>query len=265
MKRVFGVESNELDYGTVQGWCYGKRFGGVFGNAVPQRFFYYDCLRDIKKATETDQEFTARVQYQHESFKAIQSLLGFHVRLGSLSGTGKKLRQKKVDVLLAVEMLDNAFRKNMAGAVLLAGDADFIPVVEAVMRLGTWVEVCYDPHGASEELYSLADKGTPLTFTDLWSWSSNEFRTKYYLPPRTEGSFNTLDFMPMNLREGKNARGERVMIAERGNKRGEFFVHVGDVPGISSWFTYPDVEVLEKYYVECNGPINWDREIRQKD
>ena len=40
----------------------------------------------------------------------------------------KKLRQKKVDVLLAVEALDHAFRGNMSRAYLIAGDLDFAPL-----------------------------------------------------------------------------------------------------------------------------------------
>src|SRR5262249_31783109 len=156
--------------------------GKRFGNAVPQRFYYYDCLHDIKKDGETEEGFKKRFEHQNAVFERIQSLPGFHVRLGNLSGVGKKIRQKKVDVLLAVEMLDHAFRKNMVAAFLLAGDGDFTPVAEAVIRLGTWVEVYYDPHGASKELYSTADQGIPLTFNDLRSWSSIEFRTRYPLP-----------------------------------------------------------------------------------
>jgi hypothetical protein len=65
------------------------------------------------------------------------------VRLGSLSGKGNRKRQKKVDVLLAVEALDHAFRKNMAQVCLITGDLDFSPLVESLVKLGTYVTVSY--------------------------------------------------------------------------------------------------------------------------
>lgn len=260
INRVFGVDGAEPDFATVQLWCYGKRFGSsISATAVPQRFFYYDCLHDIKKANETDQRFKTRVEQQNGFFKRIQSLDGFHVRLGSLAGTGKKVRQKKVDVLLAVEMLDNSFRKNMAAAVLLAGDSDFIPVTEAVMRHGTWVEVCYDPTGASEELYSTADKAVPLTFNDLWSWGTDEFRTKYPLPTcQLRGDVMIPLFRPKNMKTGKNPEGRIITLAERGDKPGEFFLYV-DVPENSIFLTHTDPNVIEAYYAEQFGNIIWDK------
>jgi hypothetical protein len=262
MKRVFGVENAEADFATVHQWCYGRRFGGgVFSSPVPQRFFYYDCLPDSQKNNETEQEFKKRVEQQNGVFKGIQSLPGFHVRLGSMAGTGRKIRQKKVDVLLAVEMLDNAFRQNMAVAVLLTGDGDFVPVVEAVLRLGTWVEVCYDPLGASEELYSTADRAVPLTFQDFWLWGTKDFRTKYPLPSREVGVSPSAysEFLPRNLKRGKNAEGEMVILAERGTKLGEFILYVDGGQGSGQLFTYTDRTILEAYYTEQYGGIVWDK------
>lgn len=109
-----------------------------------QRVYYYDSLHDIPKAGETAEQLTARVESQQKFFDEIQSYEGFHVRLGSLSGTSRRFRQKEVDILLAVDALDHAFRRNMSEVTLLAGDLDFAPLVEALVRLGVWVEICYD-------------------------------------------------------------------------------------------------------------------------
>src|SRR6185312_746069 len=119
---------------------------------------------DIRLDSESEEAFRARLDHQRAEFQQIQSLSGFHVRLGRMTGRSGNIRQKGVDVLLAVEMLDNAFRKNMDEAWLLAGDADFVPLVEAVTRLGTWVNVFYDAHAASRELYSSADQGIEFKF-----------------------------------------------------------------------------------------------------
>lgn len=104
---MFSVPA-ELDLRTLQ---------GVGPNV--RRVFYYDCLNDVQRENEPAVEFTNRVNAQQATFDEIQSLEGFHVRLGSLSGSHRKLRQKKVDVLLAVEALDHAVRGNMSRACRL--------------------------------------------------------------------------------------------------------------------------------------------------
>ena len=252
MSRVFGIENSEPDIARLQTWCYGR-----VANAVPRRFFYYDCLDDIKKDSETEDEFKRRVGHQEAVFKSLQSLPGFHVRLGSLTGIRKKMRQKKVDVLLAVEMLDNAFRKNMDIAVLLAGDSDFTPMTEAVIRLGTWVEVWYDRSGASEELYSTADRGMPLSFNDLWWWGSDEFHARYPLPVcQMQVHIVVSGFHPKNAETGKNSNGEAVTLAERGDKAGEFFLYV-DSPGGATVLTHSSGDLLKKYYAEQFGNVIW--------
>lgn len=163
---------------------------------------------------------------------------------------------------MAVEMLDNAFRKNMDVAVLIAGDADFTPLIEAVMRLGTWVEVCYHRRGASEDLYSAADHGMQLTFHDLWNWSSDEFQIQHPLPDRFSGIEYVVGvLLPRKLKTGKNIRGEAITVAERGDKPGEFFIYEHR-PGDVTLITHSNREVLEKYYTEQFGNIVWDTHVR---
>src|SRR5205823_6397478 len=65
---------------------------------------------------------------------------------------------------LTVDMLEHSSHKNMDNALLVAGDEDFTPLVESVVRLGIWVEVYYDPRSAAEELYAAADRGIPMKF-----------------------------------------------------------------------------------------------------
>jgi hypothetical protein len=50
------------------------------------KLFYYDCLDDIQRTGESDKAFRARVEVQQEKFDNIRSIVGAHVRLGSLAG-----------------------------------------------------------------------------------------------------------------------------------------------------------------------------------
>src|SRR5262249_24834326 len=70
--------------------------------ARAKRVFFYDCIDDEKRPGEGDAEFQKRVHAQEAFFKKLGELKGFHIRQGSLKGTGKKKRrQKEIDVLLA--------------------------------------------------------------------------------------------------------------------------------------------------------------------
>ena len=73
-----------------------------------------------------------------------------HVRTGKLASRRK--RQKQVDVLLAVDMLTHSHLRNTKNAVLLSGDSDFVPLVQAVIQQGTFVSLLYVGKHAAEYL-----------------------------------------------------------------------------------------------------------------
>ncbi|MBI3669723.1 MAG: NYN domain-containing protein [Acidobacteria bacterium] len=128
-------------------------FARLFSSAGAFKAFYYDCLDDCQKRDESTENFDRRVEQQTQFFESIQALPGYHVRLGSLSGAARKIRQKKVDVLLAVDVLTHAFQKNMTAACLIAGDLDFEPVVASLIHLGVYVRVMYDRKSIAPDLY----------------------------------------------------------------------------------------------------------------
>src|SRR5262245_9289366 len=75
--------------------------------------FYYDCVDDIQGENESQESFEIRLREQEAQFAKIQEIYATHVQLGSMTGTRKNKRQKQVDILLAVDMLNHAFRRNM--------------------------------------------------------------------------------------------------------------------------------------------------------
>jgi uncharacterized LabA/DUF88 family protein len=75
----------------------------------------------------------------------------------------KGARAKGVDISLTKDMLSQAFLDNYDIAVLIAGDGDFIPLVEEVKRLGKRVVVAFwENSGLNDELRRSADEFTPL-------------------------------------------------------------------------------------------------------
>lgn len=160
-----------------------------------EKVFYYDCVDDLKSDNETLKDYEERVELQIEKLNKIREVQGCHVHLGSLSGKGKKKRQKEVDVLLAVQMMEHAFRGNMQKAVLLSGDKDFRPLVETLVRLGLFVEVVGDQKHISKDLIHSADNHRTLGFTRYYGWVTDEFILTNPL------TINTLSFFPDKAQE----------------------------------------------------------------
>jgi uncharacterized LabA/DUF88 family protein len=176
-QKWFGQEV-EFDFGYIK---------AIFG---AEKAFYYDCIDDIKTDNENQAAFDLRVDLQEEKLNKIREVEGCHVHLGSISGKGKKKRQKEVDVLLTVQMMEHAFRGNISQAVLLSGDKDFRPLVESLVRLGLFVHVVADQNHFSSDLLHSADKHTKLNFKNYYDWTLTDFQNKKRL------EIATVDFFP---------------------------------------------------------------------
>jgi NYN domain len=161
--------------------------GVLRGGSGAQKCFYYDCLNDRQQNGESDQDYQQRVQRQKDLFRKFQRTPMTHVRLGALTGKGKNIRQKQVDILLAVDMMNHAVRGNMRRAVLFTGDQDFIPVVESLVDLGLLVQVRGDRRHTSMELADAADEFHPLSFYDYYEWSDAKAKEQNPLPGRGTG------------------------------------------------------------------------------
>jgi len=144
--------------------------------------FYYDCLDDIRRSNETEVEFEARQMKQEMELNRIRNVHGTHVRLGSLAGNEKTRRQKEVDILLAVDMMNHAVRQNMTRAVLLSGDRDFKPLIESLVQMGLFVIVAADFRHISNELARAADGYREIKFHDYHTWSAPHLRNKFPIP-----------------------------------------------------------------------------------
>jgi uncharacterized LabA/DUF88 family protein len=73
--------------------------------------------------------------------------------------SGSNRPSKGVDISLAVDMLSHAHRKNYTLAILIAGDADYVPLVKAVKAEGSRVYVWFfdERYGLSRDLRMSAD------------------------------------------------------------------------------------------------------------
>ena len=68
-------------------------------------------------------------------------------------------KAKGVDITLATDLLGHAFRDHFDAAILVAGDGDYVPLVEEVKRTGKHVYVAFlEQNGLSPDLKLAADE-----------------------------------------------------------------------------------------------------------
>jgi uncharacterized LabA/DUF88 family protein len=167
----------EIDYNALK-----RNIAGA------HKMFYYDCLDEDQKPGESSEVFEARIASQKERLNQIKRLPGTHVTLGSLTRS-KPRRQKRVDTLLALDMIRHAIRRNMDRAVLLSGDLDFEPVVKFLVDEGLYVEVAASRKGTAVELADAADDYRPLSLWNYHTCSSPALQVQYPVPRRTNGTY----------------------------------------------------------------------------
>jgi uncharacterized LabA/DUF88 family protein len=104
--------------------------------------------------------------------------LGFHPEV--FKKTKQDQKAKGVDIALAKDFLSNAYNDNYDVAVLVAGDGDYIPLVEEVKRLGKVVYVaffCDKGFGLNEDLELSSDRS--FEFGSLFQEKWVEFAAKH--------------------------------------------------------------------------------------
>jgi hypothetical protein len=116
------------------------RLGEILGRGLNvQRFLFYDCLPEESHYAEPDREAPAHIQRRSKLHSTLRRNPLYDVRIRLALTSPFHSEQKEVDVALAVDMVqDAATTKHM---ILVTGDRDFRPAIEAVQRQGVHVTV----------------------------------------------------------------------------------------------------------------------------
>jgi uncharacterized LabA/DUF88 family protein len=88
----------------------------------------------------------------------LKKLPRFEVKLGRLGCVAGEFVQKRVDIALAVDFVRLSSSGAISKAVLVTGDSDFVPAIEASKDLGVLVELFYSPSSIHDELLSAVDQ-----------------------------------------------------------------------------------------------------------
>lgn len=124
------------------------------------RCYFYYCAPWVSE-TPTGNE--KRRMEEHEIFvEELSSIERWAIRLGKLQKRWDRNReyfeQKRVDVLLSVDMARHSAAGHIQHVILIAGDSDFIPAIEATKESGATVTIWYDDDSTiHKDLIDMAD------------------------------------------------------------------------------------------------------------
>jgi uncharacterized LabA/DUF88 family protein len=124
------------------------------------RCYFYYCAPWVSEHPTTNEK---RRMEEHEVFMDdLGKLNRWAVRLGKLQkrwdGHKEYFEQKRVDVLLSVDMARHSAAGHIQHVILVAGDSDFIPAIEATKESGATVSLWYsDENTVHKDLLDSAD------------------------------------------------------------------------------------------------------------
>ena len=131
------------------------------------RMYYYNCL-PYQGAHPTGEERQLMANARR-FYGRLERIANLEVRLGRLAFRGRAengepiFEQKRVDVQLAVDLLTLAFSHQIATAVVVTGDSDFMPVFESAKNQGVRIALCYGvKNPAHRDLIAKADERVVL-------------------------------------------------------------------------------------------------------
>lgn len=165
---VCGIRREKFDYGRFTREIVDRSFGGIFKPKIIRTYFY-DGLADPNEdftAHGSQAKFQNWLNTQFTNFEVRTSYLR---KLADKIETGKenpefsenkhqkKFRQKGVDTLMAIDMVNKAASNQYELAVLIAGDLDHIEAIRAVKSRGKQVMGIYNKKNTHNELIASFD------------------------------------------------------------------------------------------------------------
>lgn len=125
------------------------------------RTYYYHCMPHMSNPA-TDEE-KQRYAAMDSFIYNLKKLPRFQFRQGKLQRIGNEFKQKRVDIWMAVDLVRMSSSKQIDKAILITGDSDLVPAIEAARDSGVVVELYYSPNSRHDELLQSCDERFEIT------------------------------------------------------------------------------------------------------
>jgi len=143
-----------------------QRFSNLLADNCPiLRTYYYTCMP--YKSSKPTEDQNKRYSNAQRFVDTLKKLDRYEVRLGKLEHRGNNelgnpvFVQKRVDILLACDLVLLSSKSRISKAVLFTGDSDFVPAVEIAKSEGVEIVLCYynaDGFNPHKSLMQIADE-----------------------------------------------------------------------------------------------------------
>lgn len=146
---------------------YGKLSLALANGLDILRTYYYHCepYQSNPPTTEESKRLSSTQSFLH----TLKQLPRYEIRLGKLAfrGIGQDgkpiLEQKRVDILLGVDLVSLSIKRSITHAILVTGDSDFLPAVQVARDEGVMVHLYHgiktNPH---KDLWDRCDERTAI-------------------------------------------------------------------------------------------------------
>ena len=124
------------------------------------RTYYYNCLPFVRKGNKQDEIMKDK---KEGFYNKLNRLPRFEVKLGELQMIGGKFKQKKIDVLMSLDIVDKCFESQIQHAIIIAGDSDFIPSIKKAKDYGAITHIFCHKDAVHEKLLDEIDETHYLT------------------------------------------------------------------------------------------------------
>ena len=128
------------------------------------RTYYYNIRQDANQRPDGHRE-------QQEFLDILQKTPYLEVRLGTTKLSQGIPVERGIDVMLATDLLNFAWKDLYDVAILVSGDGDYAYALQAAKNMGKYVEVAYFESNISKELLEIADNRHPMDrnyFKGFW-------------------------------------------------------------------------------------------------
>jgi uncharacterized LabA/DUF88 family protein len=119
------------------------------------RTYFYHCLPLVRKGNMQD----VKRQASMERFLAkLRRFPRFEIKLGKLQIIGGQFKQKMVDVLMSLDIVEMCIENKIQHAIIIAGDSDFIPAIRKAKNAGAIVHLFYHPKSIHQQILDEVDE-----------------------------------------------------------------------------------------------------------
>ena len=139
----------------------GKLGEELAGQLERLRTYYYHCMPHV--SNPPTQEERDRYAAMDSYIFNLKKLPRFQFRQGKLQRIGSQFHQKRVDIWMAVDLVRMSSNKQIDKAILITGDSDLVPAIEAARDAGVVVELYYSPGARHDELLQSCDERLEIT------------------------------------------------------------------------------------------------------